>query len=361
MNSTTAITSIMPIVIDGSRGEGGGHILRSALSLSAITRQPFVLENIRAGRKKPGLMRQHLTCVLAAAAMCDAELHGAQLSSTTLRFWPRKGPVPSAHRSSIGTAGSTSLVLQTVLPIALAADGRVTVDVEGGTHVPFAPVTDFLQQCFAPSLHEMGASLVIERSRAGFYPAGGGAVKLVVDGAGPERLRRFERRARGAIARVDVVGLATSTSVAGASLAVHTIKRLLSDDVALVGVEVHEVIDEVRAPGPGQCLWVRVACARAVELFSAIPERGESPKDVAHRLVAEVRAWLQADVPVGEHLADQLLLPLALGHGGAFVTSEPTEHSRTNAAVIQQFLPDVTVVFEQTGPQQWLTTVLTGA
>lgn len=351
MNTTTAIT---PIVIDGSRGEGGGQILRSALSLSAITRQPFVLESIRAGRKKPGLMRQHLTCVLAAAAMCDAELHGAQLSSTTLRFWPRKQPVPSAHRFSIGTAGSTSLVLQTVLPIALAADGRVTVDVEGGTHVPFAPVTDFLQQCFAPSLHEMGASVVIERSRAGFYPAGGGAVKLVVEGDGPGRLRRFDRRERGAIARVDVVGLATSTSVAGASLAVHTIKRLLSENV---DVEVHEVIDEVRAPGPGQCLWVRVACAQAVELFSAIPERGESPKDVAHRLVADVRAWLQADVPVGEHLADQLLLPMALGQGGAFVTSEPTEHSRTNAAVIQQFLPDVTVAFEQTGPQQWLTTV----
>jgi len=290
--------------------------------------------------------------------MCDAELHGAQLSSTTLRFWPRKAPVPSAHRFSIGTAGSTSLVLQTVLPIALAADGRVTVDVEGGTHVPFAPVTDFLQQCFAPSLHEMGASVVIERSRAGFYPAGGGAVKLVVEEDGPGRLRRFERRERGAIARVDVTGLATSTSVAGASLAVHTIKRLLSDSV---DVDVHEVIDEVRAPGPGQCLWVRVACARAVELFSAIPERGESPKDVAHRLVADVRAWLQADVPVGEHLADQLLLPMALGQGGTFVTSEPTEHSRTNAAVIQQFLPDVTVAFEQTGPQQWLTTVGHGA
>jgi RNA 3'-terminal phosphate cyclase (ATP) len=362
------MSTTTPIVIDGSFGEGGGQILRSALALSGITGQPFVLENIRAGRKKPGLMRQHLTCVQAAAALCGAELHGAALSSTTLRFWP--GPPAILRRGgrfkfSIGTAGSTSLVVQTVLPMLACGAGEdgdvgdAVVDVDGGTHVPFAPVTDFLQRVFLPALAPLGVSAQLQRERVGFYPAGGGQVVLRVG-----RTHRVARKAsrplsllqRGTLTSLRAVSLATDASAAFAAQCTTAIARSLRAAVADdVGADIAVAVenDVVRAPGKGMAVWLEVACQGATELFSAIPERGDDAKDVAARTVAEAAAWLNADVAVGEHLADQLLLPLALLGGGAFSTTAPTLHSKTNAEVIARFLPDVRVSFEEERQGAW--------
>ncbi|MEM9898093.1 MAG: RNA 3'-terminal phosphate cyclase, partial [Pseudomonadota bacterium] len=161
------------IVIDGSLGEGGGQILRSALSLSACTGQPFRIKNIRANRARPGLMRQHLTCVRAAEAVCHGKSTNASVGSTEITFSP--GEIASGSFDfNIGTAGSTSLVFQTILPILLAGDQLSHVVFGGGTHNPDCPPFEFIDEVFAPMLSRIGARIELNLERRGFYPAGGG-------------------------------------------------------------------------------------------------------------------------------------------------------------------------------------------
>ncbi len=161
------------IKIDGSTGEGGGQILRSSLALAMCTGQAVHIVNIRIKRKKPGLMRQHLTAVQAAQQICNAEIEGDRIGSTELRFKP--GPVQAGKYSfSIGTAGSTSLVFQTLLPGLLSAGAHSHLTLEGGTHNPMAPPFDFIEQSFLPLLQRMGAKIEVNLQRYGFYPAGGG-------------------------------------------------------------------------------------------------------------------------------------------------------------------------------------------
>src|SRR5688572_7099138 len=161
------------IRIDGSVGEGGGQILRTALSLSLATGTPFQIENIRAGRKNAGLLRQHLTAVLAAAEIGSAETAGASLGSTALTFTP-KSVRGGEFRFAVGTAGSATLVFQTILPALLLAGTPSRVEIEGGTHNMAAPPFDFLKRTFLPVLRRMGANISLELKRYGFYPAGGG-------------------------------------------------------------------------------------------------------------------------------------------------------------------------------------------
>lgn len=170
------------IIIDGSIGEGGGQILRTALALSMVTGQPFRIENIRAGREKPGLLRQHLTAVNAAATICTATVDGAAIGSRELTFTPEKAK-PGEYTFSIGSAGSTTLVLQTVLPALLTADGPSSLTLEGGTHNPHAPPIDFLERTFLPLINRMGPTVTVTLERAGFYPAGGGRVVVKIQPA----------------------------------------------------------------------------------------------------------------------------------------------------------------------------------
>ncbi len=168
MNATNT-----PIQIDGSIGEGGGQILRSALALSMVTGKPFRIEKIRAGREKPGLLRQHLTAVNAAAAICSAQIEGAAISSRELSFSP--GEIKAGEYTfAVGSAGSTTLVLQTVLPALLCASGPSSLTLEGGTHNPHAPPLDFLERAFVPLITRMGPSVQVAMERAGFFPVGGG-------------------------------------------------------------------------------------------------------------------------------------------------------------------------------------------
>src|SRR2546428_9297761 len=159
------------ITIDGSFGEGGGQILRTALSLSLATGTPFRIENIRAGRKKAGLLRQHLTAVLAAAEIGAAEIEGATLGSTMLTFTP-KSVRAGEYRFAVGTAGSGTLVFQTILPALLRASAATRVTIEGGTHNSAAPPFDFLDRTFLPLIRKMGATVSLKLERYGFYPAG---------------------------------------------------------------------------------------------------------------------------------------------------------------------------------------------
>jgi RNA 3'-terminal phosphate cyclase (ATP) len=186
------------ITIDGSFGEGGGQILRTALGLSLVTGKPFRIDKIRAGRKKPGLLRQHLTAVNAATEVGHAEVRGAQLGSQELVFSPSEVRGGS-YRYAIGTAGSATLVLQTVLPALFTAKEPSSLKLEGGTHNPFAPPFDFLQKAFLPQICRMGPKVEVTLVRPGFYPAGGGCFKVEIQPA--EKLSRIDIPERGEVKR----------------------------------------------------------------------------------------------------------------------------------------------------------------
>ena len=327
------------IEIDGSQGEGGGQILRTALALSAVTGKPFVIANIRAGRAKPGLMRQHLTCVLAAAEIGSADVRGAKLGSQELEFRPgtlRAG----SYRFAIGTAGSTSLVLQTVLPALLAIGGTSELELEGGTHNPLAPPFEFLERSFAPVLRAMGASLDLTIERHGFYPAGGGRVRARIASNGALKpIRLLERGAQRA--RRAHVLLARLPEAVAERECERVRERLSWDESECSSAQVGGL-------GPGNALVLELEYAHVTEVVTAFGERDVRAKTVADNAVDELSAYLASDAPVGVHLADQLLIPLALAGGGSFRTLPPSLHTRTNAEIVERFLP-VKIAIEPQG------------
>jgi RNA 3'-terminal phosphate cyclase (ATP) len=317
------------ITIDGSQGEGGGQILRTSLTLSMITGTPFRIEKIRAGRRKPGLLRQHLTCVTAATAISGATTTGAELGSTALTFTP--GPIKGGtYDFAIGSAGATTLVFQTILPALLRATEPSRVTLSGGTHNPFAPTFDYLQRAFLPLLAKMGAEVETKLHKPGFYPAGGGkwhAViqpcaklqPLVLEDAGDLITRRII---------ADVSNLPYDVAERECALAAHLLGW--SADTAQART--------VRADGNGNVLTIELGYANVTELFVGFGERNVSAEQVATQTVGSLRDYQMTHAPVGPHLCDQLLLPLALAGSGSFVTGAPTEHTRTNIVVIGQFL-----------------------
>jgi RNA 3'-terminal phosphate cyclase (ATP) len=318
------------ITIDGSRGEGGGQVLRSALTMSLITGRPLRMINIRAKRKKPGLMRQHLTAVQAAAAIGMAEIEGAGPGSQTLLFQPQtiRG---GDYRFAIGTAGSCTLVLQTVLPALLAAGVEARLNLSGGTHNPMAPPADFLQHAYLPLLREMGAEIDISLSRYGFYPAGGGELELKLAAGNP--LQPLHLTQRGALCQTGAEALIASLPMHIAERELETVRRTLGWDqsqLQLRGLN--------NSQGPGNALVATIKHEHVTEVFTAFGEKGISAEKVAGRLCRQIKAYMQSNVPVGPHLADQLLLPLAIA-GGEFTTAKPTQHTLTNLETINTFLP----------------------
>jgi RNA 3'-terminal phosphate cyclase (ATP) len=325
------------ITIDGSRGEGGGQILRTSLALAVITGQPFRMEAIRARRSKPGLMRQHLSAVRAAAEVSGAEVSGAALGSRELTFRP--GPARTgAYRFPIGTAGSATLVLQTVLPVLLVAEGSSSIVIEGGTHNPMAPPFDFVERAFLPILQRMGARVTSRLVSHGFYPAGGGRVEVALEGGA--RLGRLTLLSRGALVARRMRAIVSRLSGA---IAAREVEAFLAEVPWDEADAQPEVIND--SPGPGNAIVAEVAYEHVTEVFTAIGERGVRAEAVAARVASEVNRYLASSAPVGEHLADQLLLPMALGQGGEFRALTPSEHTRTQAEVIRFFL-DVDVRIE---------------
>lgn len=333
--------------IDGSQGEGGGQVLRGALALALATATPFSITRIRAGRAKPGLLRQHLTCVEAARAVSGAEVTGARLGSTELSFVP--GPLTAGrYRFDIGSAGSTMLVVQAVLPALLADGGAWTLELTGGTHNPSAPSFDFFTRALAPLVGRLGAPVSATLATPGFYPVGGGRVTVEV--AAGRRDRRLVLRERGAITGRAIEAIVSRMPRAIGEREVATAARLLGWDPAVGSVR------EVASPGPGNTLTIAVVAERVTEVFTAHLDRGVAAEDLARALVRECAAHLATEAPVGEHLADQLLVPLALGAGGEFVTVAPSLHTRTQVEVIRQFL-GVEVTLAARGDGTYLATV----
>ncbi len=334
------------LTLDGRMGEGGGQVLRSALSLAVALGRPVRVTNVRAGRGKPGLLRQHLTALRAAAAISDGAVEGGELGSTEVVLRP--GPVRSGHfEFAIGSAGSTLLVLQTVLPPLLRADGPSTVVLEGGTHNPMAPPFEFLRDSFAPLLRQAGAGLALELLRPGFHPAGGGSLRAVITPATqPRALELLERgAARGHRAEI---GLA------------HLPREIADREWNVLAREIEAVrrvdLDLASSVGPGNCVSLHLAFEHVTEVLSAFGERRVSAESVAQRVANEARRYLAARAPVGEHLADQLMLPLALLAGGRYRTLTPSLHARTNAQVVNLFLPGA-VRFEERGAEDWIVEV----
>ena len=315
--------------IDGAQGEGGGQVLRSALALSLVTGQAFEIRRIRAGRRRPGLMRQHAAAVHAAAAVGSARVAGGTIGSRQLTFVP-EAVKPGGYRFAVGSAGSATLVLQTVLPALVLAGGPSTVVLEGGTHNPFAPPFDFLEKAFLPLLGRMGPQVTVALDRPGFFPAGGGRFTARVTPVA--RLRPLVLPERGKLLRLR-----------GAAIVADLPRRIAEREAAaladLLPLAAGDVaIREYPGCGPGNAVLVAVHSEHVSEVFSAFGARGRPAESVALAAAEEVLGYLAAGVPVGCRLADQLLLPMALAGGGSFRTLEPSRHTRTNIAVIGHFL-----------------------
>lgn len=316
--------------LDGSQGEGGGQILRTALALSLHLRRPIHLFNLRARRDPAGLRRQHLACVLAATEVSGAKVEGAKLGSQELFFEP--GPLrPGRYCFDIGTAGSTTLLLQTILLPLLLAKAPSHLTLKGGTHNPNAPPFDFLALALLPLLQRMGAKVRLRLHRPGFYPRGGGLLEAEIEPTA--HLTRLDLPERG-----KVLEICARATVAG--LPRHIAERELNVLARSLELPAQTLtIEELSGCGIGNVVEVTIHCQHLTEVFTGFGERGVRAETVAAQLVAEVTDYLAAEVPVGPYLADQLLLPLALAGGGCFLTLPPTLHTTTNMQVIEAFLP----------------------
>jgi RNA 3'-terminal phosphate cyclase (ATP) len=331
----------MMIELDGSTGEGGGQILRSALTLSMITGLPFRIENIRGNRPKPGLMRQHLVAVQAAARVCGADIGALMVGARELEFTP--GKIRGGdYDFAIGSAGSCTLVLQTILPALLFADGAAQIRITGGTHNAKAPPVQFLQRAYLPLLARMGALIDVRLTRYGFYPAGGGEVFASVEPC--EALQPLEMMQRGG-----KLSAYAESFVAG--VPVNVAKRELDCVGRAMGWDEPQLL--VRGlpdgHGPGNALLMTFEHEQLTEVFCAFGEKSVSAESVAKSAIAEARHYLASDAALGEHLADQVMLPMALAGAGRYTTNRISQHARTNAEVIEKFLP-VKIELAENGP-----------
>jgi len=331
------------LVIDGSYGEGGGQVLRTSLSLSAITGRPLRVVNIRAARRKPGLMPQHLTGVRAIARVCNAEVQGDRLNSQELTFVP--GTAPRAGRYTFdvaqvakgGSAGSVGLVAQTVLlPLALAP-GTSELTLRGGTHVPWSPVYDYLKRVYLPTLRWMGVEARAQIVKWGWYPVGGGEIKITIHGlpagARPGGVSLLQR---GSLLRVRGVS-------ASSNLPKHVRQR--QEGAALQVLRSNGVnprLDVVDAPskGTGSVVFLWAEFENVLAGFTALGEKGKPAERVAEEAARALLEHLHGDGALDRHLADQVILPMAVAAGpSSFTTEAVTQHLLTNAWVVNQFFP----------------------
>ncbi len=329
------------VSIDGSIGEGGGQVLRTALTLSALTGRPVEIVNIRAGRPNPGLQPQHLTAVQAAAAVCQARVEGAELGSRTLRFLPQSPPTPGTYAFDVaevagrGSAGAVGLVFQTLfLPLALAP-GESHLTLRGGTHVPWAPSVDYLREVFLPTVARIGLEAEMDLLSWGFYPAGGGEVRVRIRGrSGP--LPPIPLTDRGAVRRVWGRGVVSNLPAHIPQRMVDRARNLL----ARAGLKADLQPLVVRGAGPGAGIFLFVQYEHAWAGFTAYGRKGLPADQVAEAACRDLLAHHETGAPVDPHLADQLLLPMALAGGiSRIATSAITGHLLTNLAVLQAFLP----------------------
>jgi len=329
--------------IDASMGEGGGQIVRTCLSLSMCTGTPIALRHIRARRRNPGLQAQHLAAVRAAAAICSAQVTGDRTASPELTFRP--GPIRAGrYEIDVGTAGSTTLVLQTLLPALALREKRSELVLRGGTHNPRAPTFEFVRDAWLHLLAHLGFKAHLTLERHGFFPKGGGIVRASVEPL--QATHALDLMERGPILRRTAMALIAHLPDHIARREINVLRESLQ--LALDACR----IERVDAFGMGNALNVTVESERVTTVFDGFGMRGVPAEKVASALAHEVRQYVDANVAVDRYLADQILLPLALGSGGQFSTVPLSTHTQTNVAVIQQFL-ELDCEAHELAPGRW--------
>jgi RNA 3'-terminal phosphate cyclase (ATP) len=328
------------ILIDGSYGEGGGQVIRTSLTLSALTGQPVRIEGIRARRPKPGLAPQHLAGVLAMARICNAEVEGGSIGSQALTFRPQCKAQPGQYTFDIaqatkgGSAGATTLLLQTVLLPLASVHGESHLRLRGGTHVSWSPSYDYIAGVYLPTLARLGICTSIQLNTWGFYPLGGGEIEVNV-ADNPQHPLPLSLTRRGDLLRVQGIAVA-------AELPAHIAQRIANRATNVLRANelpVHIVPQRVKSAGPGAGIFLIAEYENAVAGFSALGAKGKASDAVADEVCAELLSHHASDEPVDPHLADQILLPMTLARGlSEFRTSAISQHLLTNAYVIHHFL-----------------------
>lgn len=327
--------------LDGA--DGGGQLLRTALSLAVVTDRPFRIESIRATRPNPGLAAQHLAAVNLAASYCDAEVEGAELGAETVTFVPG-GRRRSSLAARIDTAGSVTLLCDTILPVAAVDDEPVQLTATGGTDVKWAPTVAYYRRVKLPLLATQGLDAELDLERTGFYPAGGGEVTLRIASSS---LSRFDIDTRGELEKVEVFSKAAA-DLADREVADRQAARAASRlDEMGVPTEVASV-DYVETASLGSSLLLRATYDHTVAGFSALGERGRTSEDVADEALADFDHFHAGTAPVDEHMADQLLVLLALA-GGRIRIPRITDHVRTNLDLIGAFGSDIEATSQPDG------------
>lgn len=317
------------IMIDGSEGEGGGQVLRYCAALSLLTGEPFTIRNIRGGRAKPGLMRQHVTALEAACAIGGAECSGLMVGASELTFRPGS-VMPGEYHFAVGTAGSTGLVLQTVLVPLMMADAPSRLLIEGGTHAMAAPPFEFLQKTLLPVLERMGPKISITLERHGFYPRGGGRIVVDIE---PAPLRPIECVDRGQFKAGKAEALVAGIPFDIADRELKAARKVLAEwpDDAFAPVQLPAEI------GPGNALLLEAEFENVTEVMSGFGKLGIPAERLAKTAAKRMAGYLASQAYAGPYLQDQLLLPFAMAGGGAFTTVKLSEHTRTAVKLIEQF------------------------
>ncbi len=317
------------ITIDGSAGEGGGQVLRYSAALSLVTGEPFTITNIRGGRERPGMMRQHVTALEAARIIGQAEATGLSVGSTELTFRPGTTK-PGEYRFAIGTAGSTALVLQTVLVPLLYAGGPSQLIIEGGTHAMSAPPFEFMARTLFPVVRSMGPDLSIKMERHGFHPRGGGRVIVEIV---PSPLRPVECFERG-----ELRSLRTEAIVAGvpfdiAERELKSARKVLKDWPE----EAFQCRQLSADEGPGNAVLIEAEFDNVTEVVSGFGKLGVPAEKIGRTAAKRMAGYLAGTAFAGPYLQDQLLLPFAFARGGAFTTVKQSLHTRTAMDLIYRF------------------------
>lgn len=321
------------ITLDGSQGEGGGQIVRTAITMSAITGQPVEISRIRGGREAPGLRPQHVTAIEAVGSLCGAETRGVEVGSEALVFEPRSPVRAGEYEWGVGTAGSACLVAQAVIPPLALAEGETQVKLYGGTHVPNSPSGHYLRDVYTSMLLWMGLDVEVYMESYGFIPEGGGMLTVYIKGGTrPHGLNLIER---GPLERI------FGTAV-GCNLPSHIPQRMANRAVNLLGavdvpVDIRPMRTRSVSSGAGIFLTAEYENGRAG--FGMLGRRGMPSEEVAERAVTPLLMFHDSGAAVDERLMDQLLMPLALAEGpSAISTNAITDHLRTNVEVVRAFL-----------------------
>jgi RNA 3'-terminal phosphate cyclase (ATP) len=320
------------IYIDGSMGEGGGQVLRTSLTLAILTGRRLHIENIRANRPKPGLGKQHLVCVRAAREICGAQCTGAEIGSTSLDFEPGKIK-PGEYHFDISSAGSASLVIQTILPVLFTTDGPSTVTVTGGTHNPWSPPYDFLKLNFVPAIAEAGFYADCKLLKHGFYPAGGGKIAFDIKPLENNPGKTIDLCQPMVKPRIYAI---VYTARLPARVAQRQQELLHKSGLEITDIEHIEVTDSA---GPGNCVVIRVIDDKRKIVFTGFGSKGKPSEKVIGEVVNEARDFISSGAAIDHYLADQLLIYMAMQRAGRFVTNKPSGHLTTNMEVIKKFLP----------------------